>query len=59
MKLKTKVAIFAAAVFLTLVGFNLIVTPSTLELFNVGKLSGYEIVVTAQALPAHPARHAG
>jgi hypothetical protein len=59
MKMKTKVAIFLAAVLLTFVGFNLIVTPSTLEAFNVGKLSGYEIVVTAQALPAQPARNAG
>ncbi len=59
MRLKTKVAIFAVAVLLTFLGFNLIVTPSTLEAFNVGKLRGYEIVVTAQAPPARPARHAG
>jgi hypothetical protein len=37
MKFKTKVAIFLAAVFLTLVGFNLIASPAAIDLLKVGK----------------------
>ncbi len=51
MRFGTKLAIVAAAVLLTLVGFNLIVSPSSLEIIRAGKLYGTEIVVTAQALP--------
>lgn len=59
MKLKAKVAIFAAALVLTLVGMNLLVSPSMLQILNAQKLRGYEIVVTANALPVSSVRHAG
>jgi len=44
MKLKAKVAILAAAVFLTFVGFNLIATTSAVDLVTVGSEAGYEII---------------
>ena len=55
MKTKAKIAILAAAVLLTLVGFNMIVSPSMLNLIRAGKLGGYEVIVTASAHggPAH------
>ena len=55
MKMKAKIAILAAAVLLTLVGFNMIVSPSTLDLIRAGRLGGYEVIVTASAHggPAH------
>jgi hypothetical protein len=56
MKIRTKLAISAAAVLLTLAGFNLLVSSSTLDLIRAGKTAGMEIVVTAKALPpASPA----
>ncbi len=51
MRFGTKLAIVAAAVLLTLVGFNLIVSRSSLEIIRAGELYGTEIVVTARALP--------
>jgi hypothetical protein len=55
MKMKTRIAILAAAVLLTLAGFNMIVTSSTLDLMRAGRLGGYEVIVTAsaQGSPAH------
>jgi len=55
MKTKTKIAILAAAVLLTLAGFNMIVSPSMLDLLRSGRLGGYEVIVTAFAhdSPAH------
>ena len=57
MKLRTRVAIVAAAVLLTFAGLNLLVSSSTLDVIRAGKLGGMEIVVTAQApvlgSPAH------
>jgi hypothetical protein len=47
MKFRMKVMILAAAIVLSLVGFNLLVSSSTLDVINAGKLGGYEIVVTA------------
>jgi len=56
MKIRTKLAILAAAVLLTFAGFNLLVSPSAVDIVRSGKLSGMEIVVTATALPpASPA----
>jgi len=53
--MKTRIAILAAAVLLTLTGFNMIVTSSTLDLMRAGRLGGYEVTVTASAQrsPAH------
>jgi hypothetical protein len=59
MKFKAKVAIFAAALVLALVGMNLLVSPSMLQILNAQKLRNYEIVVTANALPVSSVRHAG
>jgi len=55
MKTKTRIAILAAALLLTLAGFNMIVSSSTLDLIRAGKLGGYEVIVTAssQGSPAH------
>jgi hypothetical protein len=55
MKMKTRIAILAAAVLLTLAGFNMIVTSPTLDLIRAGRLGGYEVTVTAgaQGSPAH------
>lgn len=41
MNFKTKIAIFAAALLLTLFGFSLIASP-TLEMMKIGKQAGYE-----------------
>jgi len=49
MKIKTKIAIFLVAVMVSLVGFNLIASPSALNMFSIGKLNGYEVDVTASA----------
>ena len=57
MKFGTKIVIVAAAVLLTFAGFNLLVSPSTLDIIRSGRTSGYEIVVTAQALPATSPAH--
>jgi hypothetical protein len=43
MKLKEKLAIFVAAVLLTLAGFNLIAAPSV-DILRIGKQAGYEII---------------
>ncbi len=42
MKFKTKVAILLVAVFLSLVGFNLIVTSPELNLLKAGKSADHE-----------------
>lgn len=57
MRFGTKLAIVAAAVLLTLVGFNMLVSPSSLDIIRSGRMSGIEIVVTAQALPAPSPDH--
>jgi len=48
MKTRTKIAIFAAAVLMTLAGFNMIASKSAMELFRAGETAGYELIVTAQ-----------
>ena len=57
MKIRTKLAIAAAAVLLTFAGFNLIVSSSALDIVRAGRLSGTEIVVTARALPPTAPAH--
>jgi hypothetical protein len=44
MRFKQKFAIFVLALLLTFVGFNLLTSPSALELVKVGKQAGYEII---------------
>jgi hypothetical protein len=51
MNAKTKIAIFLVAVLVSLVGFNLIASPSAVSLFKVGQLNGYSIDVIASAEP--------
>jgi len=50
MNTKAKIAIFLVAVMVSLVGFNLIASPSAVDIFKVGQLSGYhvDVVVTAK-----------
>ena len=44
MRLITKVEIFLMAVILTLFLFNMIISPSAVELIKIGKQAGYEII---------------
>lgn len=57
MRLGKKVIIAAAAVLMTFVGFNMLVSSSALDIMRSGRTAGMEIVVTAQApaavSPAH------
>ncbi len=57
MKFGTKMVIVAAAVLLTLAGFNLLVSSSTLDIIRSGRTGGMEIVVTARALPVSSPAH--
>jgi hypothetical protein len=57
MKFGTKMVIVAAAVLLTLTGFNLLVSPSALDIIRSGRTHGMEIIVTVQALPAASPAH--
>ena len=54
MKIRTKIAIFLVAVMVSLIGFNLIASTSTVGLFKAGELNGYrvDVTVTAKAGPA-------
>jgi hypothetical protein len=49
MRFKQKFAIFVLAVLLTFVGFNLLTSPSAVELVKVGKQAGYEIIANVLA----------
>ena len=49
MRFKQKLAIFLLAVLLTFVGFNLVASPSAVELVKVGKQAGYEIIANVLA----------
>jgi len=53
---KTKIVIFLVAVMVTLVGFNLMASPSALGMFSIGKLNGYQVDVTASAKLGSQAR---
>ncbi len=44
MKIRTRLGIFALAVVITLGGFNLMVSPSTVELLKISKEAGYDII---------------
>lgn len=56
MRLRTKVAIFMAAVFLTFVGFSLIASPA-IDVLKVGKDAGYEIISNVMAKNGTTAHH--
>jgi hypothetical protein len=49
MKLKVKIAIFLVALLVTFVGFNLVASPATLEIFNLERVRGEDVVVTVTA----------
>ncbi len=49
MNARTKIAIFLVAVMVTLVGFNLIASPSAVDMFKVGRTNGYTVDVTVTA----------
>jgi len=49
MNAKTKVAIFLVAVMVTLVGFNMIASPSAVDIFKIGRTSRYTMEVTVTA----------
>jgi hypothetical protein len=49
MRLRTKVSIFLAAVFLTFVGFNLVAFSPAVDLLRIGKKAGNEIIVNVLA----------
>ena len=49
MKIKQKIAIFLLAVLITFVGFNLLASPSAVELIKVGSQAGYEIIANVLA----------
>jgi hypothetical protein len=44
MKLRTKVAIFLLACFITFVGFNLIIPAGAVDMLKIGKTDGYKII---------------
>ena len=57
MRLGKKMLIVAAAVVLTLAGFNLLISSSALDIIRAGRMAGMEIVVTAQAPAAGSVAH--
>ncbi|MFC2169255.1 hypothetical protein ACFLRM_01640 [Acidobacteriota bacterium] len=50
MRLRTKIAILMVAVTLTFVGFNMIASPSAVEMITVGNEAGYEIISNVLAV---------
>jgi len=44
MRLITKIEIFLMAVILTFLLFNMMISPSMMELIKIGKQAGYEII---------------
>jgi hypothetical protein len=44
MRLITKIEIFLIAIVLTFFLFNMIISPSAMELIKIGKQAGYEII---------------
>jgi len=60
MKTQAKIAIFLVAVMVSLIGFNLIASPSAVGMFKMGQLNGYrvDVTVTAKAgLESRPVVH--
>jgi len=49
MNTKAKLVIFLVAVMISLIGFNLITSPSAVSLAKAGQLNGYRVDVIASA----------
>ena len=45
MKLRTKLAILMIATLLTFIGFNMIASSSYVDILEMGKKAGYEIII--------------
>jgi hypothetical protein len=56
MKNKTKIAILLVAVIITLAGFNLMSSPSAIDIMKVGKPTAYHVDVTVTAKHASAAQ---
>jgi len=59
MRLRTKIAIFLVAVFLTFVGFNLIAFSPAVDLLRLGKEVGNEIIANVLAKEEPITKHSG
>jgi hypothetical protein len=59
MRLRTKVAIFIVAVFLTFVGFNLVAFSPAVDLLRLGKEAGNEIIANVLAKEEPITKHSG
>ncbi|MCZ2845923.1 MAG: hypothetical protein O2U61_05430 [Candidatus Bathyarchaeota archaeon] len=59
MRLRTKIAIFLVAVFLTFVGFNLIAFSPAVDLLRLGKEAGNEIIANVLAKEEPITKHSG
>jgi len=49
MNRKTKIAIFLVATMITLTGFNLMISPSTVDIMKLGKAAAFNVDVTVTA----------
>ena len=58
MNLKTKIAIFMAAVLLTFFGFNMIASTSV-DMIKVGKEAGYDFISNVAAKADMTSHHSG
>jgi hypothetical protein len=59
MRLRTKLAVFLAAVLLTFVGFNLIAFSPAVDLLRLGKKAGNEIIANVLAKEEPITKHSG
>jgi hypothetical protein len=59
MRLRTKIAIFLVAVFLTFVGFNLVAFSPAMDLLRLGKEAGNEIIANVLAKEEPITKHSG
>jgi hypothetical protein len=59
MRLRTKIAIFIVAVFLTFVGFNLVAFSPAVDLLRLGKEAGNEIIANVLAKEEPITKHSG
>jgi len=59
MRLRTKIAIFMVAVFLTFVGFNLVAFSPAVDLLRLGKEAGNEIIANVLAKEEPITKHSG
>jgi len=59
MRLRTKIAIFIVAVFLTFVGFNLVAFSPAVDLLRLRKEAGNEIIANVLAKEEPITKHSG